>query len=91
MIIFYKHQNCPVCDAFEEKMVDIVLAHEIRPLSDAAPKHSTFKDAIIVEGKRTAAGHEEIKKFMTEISKAMELWQKFQSDSCYINDDDTIC
>lgn len=91
MITFYKHEKCALCDAFEEKFIDIVLAHKIRLLGNENAKELSLKDAAIVEGETITSGHSEISLFVSDITKAMIQWQKFQSDACYISDDDTDC
>lgn len=89
MIKFYKHDHCQFCDAAEEKLTEIVLAHKTFECSEA--RKLCLTDATIIEGEKVISGHPAITAFLEEISKVMELWQKFQSDACYMDDNGEIC
>jgi hypothetical protein len=91
MINFYKHENCPDCDEFEEKLIEIVIAHNVCSLKSKTAEKLQLNNASIIEGKIKVSGHREIRIYIREIIKIMQLWQKFQSDACYLDDDNKIC
>ena len=88
MIEFYKHKKeCLHCYEAEDILKKLVVAHKIFFLED----RSSHSAPIILEGKRKAKGHKEIKIYLDELQKTMELWNQFQSDSCYIDKNGKTC
>jgi hypothetical protein len=86
MIIFHKHSNnCIACYETETALKDLVAAHSTNLLE------SELHIPIIIEGKKKFSGHKAIKEYISDLEKTMELWRKFQSDSCYIDSDGRIC
>jgi len=87
MITFHKHNNdCLECHETETALKNMVVAHNVKPL------HNTEKDLpMIIEGKININGHKAIKNYIRDLEKTMELWQKFQGDSCYTGPDGKIC
>lgn len=71
-------------DAIAEQLRDMVVAFE--EVEDPAAGSPVLRD----EG-RVASGEEEIASFLAELRRDVALWQKFQTDACYIDDDGGIC
>ncbi len=89
MIILYRERTCEKSDWIEERLADFVAAHQVVIADGEAGAGSlpailpTLQDGN--ETFDTAAG---IQACLDRIEKRMELWGRFQSDSCYIGDDD---
>ena len=87
MITFYKHNTteCQACYETEKALIDMVVAHTIKPLD--SQRHAPE----IIEGKKKISGHQAIQKYIVDLEKTIELWRKFQSDSCYTDSDGKVC
>jgi hypothetical protein len=70
--------------AIAEQLRDMVVAFE--EVEDPAARSPVLRD-----GARAATGDEEIAAFLTELRRDVALWQKFQTDACYIDDDGGVC
>jgi hypothetical protein len=71
-------------DAVAEQLRDLVVAFE--EIEDPGARAPLLRD-----GERVATGHDEIEAFIAELRRDVALWQKFQTDACYVDDDGGIC
>ncbi len=92
MITLYREQVCERSDWIQERLADFVVAHRVvvadgdakaEPMPSLLP---TLQDGI--ETFNTEAG---IQACLDRIEKRMEQWNRYQSDSCYIGDDNELC
>ena len=84
MIRLIRPTESTAADAIAEQLRDIVVAFE--EVEDPAARSPVLRD-----GARTASGDEEISAFLAELRHDVALWQKFQTDACYIDDDGGVC
>lgn len=91
MIVLYREQNCGFCDEIEAALKTIVAAYEAKPFSEYAQKAAHKDYPVLQEGDTIVSGKEEILAYLKRLKMTMEQWQKFQSDSCYIDDDGQTC
>jgi hypothetical protein len=94
MIELYRTNDCPLCDEVEEKLSDMVLAYHVVPVDQAGPAQKLPKRVILPAIKDSGdwiSGRDRIKDYLSDLEKHLQEWQKFQSDSCYVDDDGTAC
>ena len=84
MIEFYRDKKCKRCDFIEKELKDMVLAYHANNL-----EVSGFKPEI-VQGHRVIMGHENLLKYVDELHDTIELWRKFEGDTCYCDEDGNI-
>ncbi len=91
MIELYRKQNCYFCDEIEEEIKEFVISHNVINVE----KNKDFPNEIplpaIKDNGKMISGYEEIKKYMNDLKKFVDLWRKYQVDACYIDDDGEIC
>lgn len=89
MIELIRTENGPAGLEAERVLEELVLAHQVTIVADTAPPAEDLP--AIREGERVVSGAEEVRRYLTELRRFAALWSKFQSDSCYIDDDGTVC
>jgi hypothetical protein len=94
MITFYRTEHNKLADRVDEALDDMVIAHKTvvvaneNELPDSAKEHTL---PVLLDNGDTVSGEEELKARLKELKRIMDLWDKFKSDACYIDDDGTIC
>ncbi len=93
MLKFYRTSNCPRCRRIQDALEDLNIVHEViltaRPESVAdLPKG--IKLPVLVDEGKLFEGSEAILKHLEELEEFKAEWYKFQSDSCYCNDQGEI-
>lgn len=83
MIYIYRRPNDPQADQIEEELQRISLAYN-RELKNKV-------DVFLEEDGKTYKNVDEIYGFIREMEEYKAEWEKFQSDSCYIEDDGSVC
>jgi hypothetical protein len=78
-----------ILDALDE----LVLAHRVIRLDQQSPSPlpSGVTLPAIREGDRIIDGQAHIDAYLLEIEVFAAAWSKFQSDTCYLDDDGTVC
>lgn len=84
MIEFYREKNCITCDFIENELKDMVLAYHTNNMKASKNKPE------IINGKRVIIGHDDLIKYMDELHHTIELWRKFEGDTCYCDEDGNI-
>jgi hypothetical protein len=71
----------------------LVLAHRVIRLDEHSPSPLPSGVALpaIREGDRIIDGQADIAAFLLEFEAFAAAWSKFQSDTCYLDDDGTVC
>ena len=91
MIKFYRPLNCPHCGEIEAKLKEMVMAYQT-VVVDAGQRvpdlPATISLPAFVENKRIVSGEADIVAYLKELEAFMRRWQRFQSDSCYSDEDD---
>ena len=91
MIELYRKQNCYFCDEIEDELKELVIAHNVINVDNDKDFPKEIPLHAIKDDGKTYSGYEEIKKYMKDLKKFVELWRKYQVDVCYIDDDGEIC
>ncbi len=94
MIKLYRPADCPACTDIEALLKEMVVAHQVivvqaeQPPAELGPKVTL---PAIWENNQTISGPEAISTYLKELAKFVANWQRFQSDSCYLDDDGNVC
>lgn len=84
----------PEADWIEAELKDLVVGYERRILGAAQVQQILGRAVdlpILRDGDRIASGREEILAFLKDIHRLVEDWRRFQSDSCYVDEDGNTC
>lgn len=92
VITLYRKASCPEGTAIEERLSDLVAAHRVRivPETGASELGPTRLPAI-QEGEDWFSGRLEIQDYLIRLEKRIELWNRYQSDACYLGEDGEVC
>lgn len=90
MITLYRNADCSFCDEIEEAFQDIVIAYKIGN-NEELRETQLAGLPLILENKIQVSGKRAIQDYIRELKQVMAQWQKFQSDSCYLDDDGKVC
>lgn len=90
MITLYREQICAAGDRIEDRLADMVVAHRV-VIVDGAAEAERRDLPSIQDGAEIFSGQEAVEACLARIERRMELWSRYQSDSCYIGEDDEIC
>ncbi len=92
MIILYRKKHSPLADEIQEGLRDIVIAHEVKMISDTDdnpyPKHEL---PVLVDEGKPVSGELDLRKKVKELGRVMEVWDLFKSDACFVDDDINTC
>ena len=94
MIKLYRPADCPACADIEAALKELVVAHQVivveagQAVADLSPEVTL---PAIRENGRTVSGPGAISTYLKELEKFAADWRRFQSDSCYLDDDGQTC
>jgi glutaredoxin len=94
MIKLYRKSNCSFCDEIEEELKEMVIARSVINIDNkksTGGSHENIPLPYLEDDGKIISGTEEIKKYLEELNKLVVLWRKYQTDACYIDDDDKTC
>ena len=90
MIELYRPVECQECTDIETALKEMVLAHRIITVEAGQQPESlpasTSLPAIKDEG-QIFTGQKQIKAYLKELEHIAAEWRKYQSDSCYVNEE----
>ena len=93
MIELYRPPECPACAEIEAALQELVIAHEVivvkpEQRSDLLPADTPLPaikdDHKIISGPAITPYLKELEKFVAD-------WRRFQGDTCYIDEDGSVC
>ena len=87
MIRLRRRADSPEADAIEERLRDLVVAHEV-VVVDA---EGLDADLPVIRDGNITARRSDIPVFLDQLTRDMAEWSRFQSDACYIEDDGSVC
>lgn len=94
MIKLFRRHDCPPCAEIEATLKDLVVAYQVITV-DIDEIGETLGPTVtlpaIKENGRTISGPVAISAYLKELEQFVSEWQRFQSDSCYINDKGETC
>jgi glutaredoxin len=87
MITFFRTSNCPSCEAIQDVLDDMGMAHKVVVLPQGGIPEESMPDAakppVLVDDDKVIQGNENIIAYLEELKGFKELWYKYQSDVCY--------
>lgn len=93
MIKLYRQENSKPADAIEAEFQDMILGYD-RVVVDEKEAKRMFGAAtglpVITNNDRVVSG-EQIPAYLQELRQLMRDWQRYQGDSCYVDDDGEAC
>lgn len=90
MIKLYREEKSPQADAIEAEFREMVLGYDrVAVEADEAARLFGAETAlpVITNNEKVVSG-EQIRQYIRELEQFMRDWQKFQVDSCYVDEDD---
>jgi hypothetical protein len=94
MIEFYRPVDCPACADIEAVLKELVVAHKVVVVEEGQAAAELKPDVLlpaIKDNGQVVSGPTAIATYLRELEKFVAGWQRFQSDSCYIDDDGAPC
>ena len=89
MIIFYRNSNCTSCESLEETLKELCIAHKVVVVDennkDKLPVGK--RTPVLIDGRKAIQGNRNIAKYLEKLEGFKALWEKFQSDACYCDED----
>lgn len=90
MILLYRPTLSPLADEIEEALLKIVIAHRVvRVPEDESPPAVALP--AMQDGENWVTGEESLREYVEDLARLMADWDRYTSDSCFIEDDGTIC
>lgn len=94
MIVFYRTKNCPGCQSIQETLEEMVLAHRVVIVEKGEDSWEQLPGGVtppvLVDDKETIQGSKNIVKRLEKLEKFKALWEKFQSDACYCDEEGNV-
>lgn len=94
MIKFYITKNCPECTEIGELLLEMNIAHEVIKVDIDTLLDPGISDnynlPFLIDGADTIQGTKNIKDHLEELGLFKAQWDKFQSDSCYCDEEGEI-
>ena len=92
MIKLYREEKSRQADIIEAEFHELVLGYD-RVVLDRKTAAQLFGDAplpVITNNERTVSG-DGIPAYIKELTQLMRDWQRYQGDSCYVDDNGESC
>lgn len=93
MITLYRTRNCPRCSRIQEALEDMAFAHRVTIVDgpgDVPEDLSANTLPVLVDGDDVVQGIEAVSEHLRELEDFKRRWYKFQSDSCYCDEEGEI-
>jgi glutaredoxin len=89
MLKFYRTSDCPRCGHIQDALEKLNIVHEVIQTEKAESIEGLpqgMKLPVLVDEEKLFEGSEAILRHLEELEEFKTEWYKFQSDSCYCND-----
>lgn len=89
MITFYQNKNCHDCEAIEERLQELSLAHKTVTAGREDDRKTDYRGLPLPrleDDGKIITGHNQIAEHIAELNEFKEQWEKFQSDACYCDE-----
>ena len=94
MITFYRTKDCEGCQWIQDTLHDMVIVHEVVVVEQGADSWKELPEGtrppVLVDDGKIIEGNHAIIKHLDKLEKFKGLWEKFQSDACYCDDEGNI-
>ena len=93
MIKLYRKENSPQADAIEAEFRDLIMGYDrvLIPEKDAKQMFGAQTSLPVITNNERIVSGEEIPAYIKELRQLMRDWQRFQGDSCYVDDNGENC
>ena len=93
MIKLYRKENSPRADAIEAEFRDMILGYDriLIPEKDAQQMFGAQTNLPVITNNERVVSGEAIPAYIEELRQLMHDWQRFQGDSCYVDDKGENC
>lgn len=93
MIKLYRKENSPQADAIEAEFRDMILGYDrvLIPEKDAKQMFGPQTSLPVITNNERVVSGEAIPAYVKELRQLMRDWQRFQGDSCYVDDNGDNC
>ncbi|MCL4297767.1 MAG: hypothetical protein KJ077_18645 [Anaerolineae bacterium] len=94
MIKLYRPCDCPACADIEATLQELVVAHRVITVEEDKLQNDLDPEVAlpaINDNGQIISGLAAISAYLKELEKFVADWQRFQSDSCYIDDNGQPC
>ena len=90
MMTFYRNAGCNACESLEETLKELCIAYKIvvvdEKMKDKLP--ASTRAPVLVDGQNIIQGNRNIATYLEKLEGFKALWEKFQSDVCYCDEDE---
>lgn len=93
MIKLYRKENSTRADAIEAEFREMILGYDRVVIAEKEARQMFGAQTslpVITNNEKIVSG-EEIPAYLQELQQLMRDWQRFQSDSCYVDNDGENC
>lgn len=94
MLTFYRTRDCPRCAEIQETLREMNYAHEVVEVKNSDElEEVTLKGRklpLLKDDRKVIEGSHAIIRHLEELGEFKELWDKFQGDYCYCDDEGGI-
>jgi hypothetical protein len=93
MIKLYRHENSKPADAIEAEFRDMILGYD-RAVVDEKEAKQMFGGGIrlpVITNNEKVVSGEQIPAYLRELRQLMRDWQRYQGDSCYVDEEGETC
>lgn len=93
MIKLFRKENSPQANAIEAEFQEMLLAYDrvIIDDKDAMNRFGAETSLPVITNNEKIVSGEEIPAYIKELQTLMHDWQRFQGDSCYVDDKGENC
>jgi hypothetical protein len=93
MIKLYRKENSQQADAIEAEFREMILGYDrvIVPEKEAQQMFGPETSFPVITNNQKVVSGEEIPAYLEELRQLMRDWQRYQGDSCYVDDDGESC
>jgi glutaredoxin len=94
VIKLYRPRDCPGCADIEAALQELVVAHQVITVEEDKLRDELSPEVTLPALKdngQIISGPAAISAYLKELEKFVADWRRFQSDSCYIDDDGQTC
>lgn len=93
MIKLYRKEKSSQADAIEAEFRDMILGYDrvLIPEKDAKQIFGAQTSLPVITNNERIVSGEEIPAYIKELQQLMHDWQRFQGDSCYVDDNGENC
>jgi hypothetical protein len=93
MITFFRTSDCPECGEIQDTLEELCLAHKVISLNgddDVSGLPQGTHPPVLVDGDEVIQGREAIVAHLAWLEGFKAVWEKFQTDACYCDEEGNV-